>query len=71
MERRQVIDLPPVKAVVTEHRVVARRCACGTVTPAAAPAWVRAPVQYGPVLSGIAAYLWHGQFCPGTGPARQ
>jgi transposase len=61
-ERRQVIDLPPVKAVVTEHLLVSRRCACGTVTRAAAPAGVRAPVQYGPVLSGIGAYLWHGQF---------
>lgn len=62
MERRQVTDLPPVRPVVTEHRLVSRRCACGVVTRAAAPAGVSAPVRYGPVLSGIGAYLWHGQF---------
>jgi transposase len=62
MERRQVIDLPPVKAVITEHWLMTRRCACRTVTRAAAPAWANAPVQYGPVMSGIGTYLWHGQF---------
>lgn len=62
-ERRQVTDLPEViRAVVTEHRVISRRCACGTVTAGAAPAGVSAPVQYGPRLSAAAVYLWHGQF---------
>jgi transposase len=38
-ERRQVIDLPEdIRARVTEHQVIARRCCCGTVTPGAAPA---------------------------------
>ena len=61
--RRQVIDLPPdVRALVTEHRMVSRRCACGTVTAALAPAGVTAPVQYGPRVSAACAYLWHGQF---------
>jgi transposase len=62
-ERRQVIDLPEeIRALVTEHRLVSRRCGCGAVTVATAPAGVRAPVQYGPRLSAAAAYLWHGQF---------
>ena len=39
-----------------------RRCGCGTVTWADAPAGVTAPVQYGPRAAAIAAYLWHGQF---------
>jgi transposase len=62
-ERRQVIDLPEkIRALVTEHRIISRRCLCGTVTPGAAPAGVAAPVQYGPRVSAVAAYLWHGQF---------
>ena len=62
-ERRQVTDLPEViRALVTEHRIVSRRCACGTVTSGAAPQGVTAPVQYGPRLSAAAVYLWHGQF---------
>ena len=62
-ERRQVIDLPEeIRAEVTEHRIVSRRCGCGTVTSGAAPDAVSAPVQYGPRLSAAWAYLWHGQF---------
>ena len=61
-ERRQVIDLPPIRALTTEHRLISRHCSCGTVTAASAPAGVTAPVQYGPRLSAIGAYLWHGQF---------
>jgi transposase len=61
--RRQVTDLPEeIRALVTEHRLVSRRCSCGTATAGAAPAGVNAPVQYGPRLSAVAVYLWHGQF---------
>ena len=36
-ERRQVIDLPEIRALVTEHQIISRRCSCGTVTTARAP----------------------------------
>jgi transposase len=63
MERRQVTDIPPVKAVVTEHQMVELECGgCGTRTKADAPDGVTAPVQYGPRVSAIGVYLWHGQF---------
>src|SRR5260221_12600076 len=58
----QVTDVPRFGPVVTEHQMIARRCGCGTVTAAPAPAGVTAPVQYGPRLTAIGAYLWHGQF---------
>jgi transposase len=62
-ERRQVTDLPEdVRARVTEHRIISRRCACGRVTAGKAPAGVNAPVQYGPRIAAVAVYLWHGQF---------
>jgi transposase len=62
-ERRQVTDLPEnIRARVTEHRIVSRRCLCGTVTAGAAPAGASAPAQYGPRIAAVCAYLWHGQF---------
>jgi transposase len=61
-ERRQVTDIPPVKAVVTEHQLLTVRCGCGCETKAAAPDGVTAPVQYGPRIMGAGIYLWHGQF---------
>jgi transposase len=61
MERRQVTEIPEVKATVTEHQMVERECpCCGQRTDA--PAGVTAPVQYGPRASALATYLWHGQF---------
>jgi len=62
MERRQVFDLPPMTVRVTEHQLIARRCACGATTCATAPEGVRAPVQYGPRISAIILYLYVGQF---------
>jgi transposase len=62
VERRQVIDIPPVKAVTTEHQMLTVRCGCGCETKAQAPDGVNAPVQYGPRIMGAGLYLWHGQF---------
>lgn len=63
MERRQVTEIPPVKAEVTEHQMIELSCpCCGQRTKADAPHGVTAPVQYGPRASALAAYLWHGQF---------
>jgi transposase len=61
-ERRQVIDIPPVKAEVTEHQMLTVTCGCGCETRADAPDGVPAPVQYGPRIMGAGIYLWHGQF---------
>jgi len=61
-ERRQVTDIPPVKAVVTEHQMLTVKCGCGCETKAQAPDGVTAPVQYGPRIMSTGIYLWHGQF---------
>ena len=60
--RRQVTEIPPVKAEITEHQVIGRRCSCGTVTWGPPPEGVTAPVQYGPRAAALGVYLWHGQF---------
>src|SRR4051812_26871792 len=62
--RRQVFDIPTITVRVIEHRLIARRCACGTLTQAAGPAGVTAPVSYGPHAAAIAVYLVLGQHLP-------
>jgi len=62
VERRQVIDIPPVKTVTTEHQMLTVKCGCGCETKARAPDGVNAPVQYGHRIMGAGIYLWHGQF---------
>ena len=63
---RQVFDLPePRPLEVTEHLAHAKCCGhCGTVTRAAFPEGVSAPVQYGPRIAGVAVYLQHAHFLP-------
>jgi transposase len=62
VERRQVFDLEPVRAQVSEHQLIERECGCGHRTKAAAPAGAEAPVQYGPRIAAIIVYLYAGQF---------
>lgn len=62
--RRQVHDLPEVVPVVTEHRLHQRRCRCGVLTTAAAPAEASAPACYGPNITALAAYLLTYQHLP-------
>ena len=58
-EALQVVDIPGVRALVTEYLLISRRCGCGTVTRAHAPQGaVGAPVCYGPNLTA-AALLCH------------
>ena len=61
-ERRQVFDLQPVRAEVTEHQLIERGCACGHRTKAAVPPGAEGPVQYGPRIAAIIVYLYAGQF---------
>ncbi|WP_370947657.1 IS66 family transposase [Amycolatopsis sp. cg5] len=62
--RRQVHDLPEITPVVTEHRLHQRRCRCGVLTTAAAPAEASAPACYGPNVTALAAYLLTYQHIP-------
>jgi transposase len=65
VERRQVVDLPPKRLVIREHRAERKVCpACQQVTQAAFPQEVRAPVQYGPAFAAVAVYLVQQQLLP-------
>jgi transposase len=64
-ERRQVVDIPPVKVRVVEHQVATKCCpGCGAETSGVFPAGVAAPAQYGPSITTAAVYLNQGQLLP-------
>lgn len=63
-QRRQVVEVPPVRPVVIEHRAHTYRCDCGAETMAPFPGEARAPVSYGPRSRAIVAYLLGRQHIP-------
>jgi transposase len=64
-QRRQRIDLPEIKAQVTEYQALEVRCPnCQHVTRGTFPDEVRASIQFGPMVKGIALYLLYGQLLP-------
>lgn len=64
-ERRQVHDLPMQQIEVTEHRAQTKVCGrCGTKNKGEFPRGVKAPVQYGPRVRAVAAYLLGYQLLP-------
>lgn len=65
VSRRQVLDLPPLRFVTTEHQVETVVCpGCGAATTAEFPAGVSHPVQYGSQVKRLAVYLRSEQFIP-------
>lgn len=64
-ERRQVVDIPPVKVWVVEHQVESKCCPrCGVETTGQFPEGVRAPAQYGPGVATVGVYLNQEQLLP-------
>lgn len=64
-ERRQVVDLPPLRVRVVEHQAERKRCmGCRAETTAEFPEGVTAPVQYGPGVTTLAVYLNQEQLLP-------
>jgi transposase len=57
-ERRQAVELPPVKVQVTEHRAQIKVCGdCGAQTRGDFPEGMNSPVQYGPRIRASLIYL--------------
>jgi transposase len=64
-ERRQKVDLPEIKARVTEYQAQDVRCpSCQQVIRGTFPDEVRASIQFGPMVKGIALYVLYGQLLP-------
>jgi len=65
IERRQVVDVPPLGLVVCEHQAEHKLCPqCSHVTRASFPPTVRAPLQYGERIGAIAIYLVQQHLVP-------
>jgi transposase len=65
IETRQVIDIPmPVEPLVTEHRMIEKRCTCGHCSQLDFPKEVRSRVSYGPYIRAIVVYLSCNQCIP-------
>jgi transposase len=64
-ERRQVLELPPVRLHGREHQAAHVRCpGCGRVAVAGFPAEVPSRSQYGPRLRALVVYLVEQQLVP-------
>lgn len=63
-DRRQVIDIPPIIPVCTEHRICSITCRCGRVCKSSFPANINAPMQYGENIESLAAYFSARQYMP-------
>lgn len=65
VNKRQVLDLPPLRFVTVEYQVETVVCPeCGLATTADFPAGVTHPVQYGSQVKRLAVYLRTEQLVP-------
>jgi len=62
--KRQVIDIPTIKQVVTEHRVYRCKCTCGKMVESDFPVGVDSSVRYGENIETLIGYLSVRQYLP-------
>ena len=61
---RQIVDIPPIKAVCTEYRTYSGQCGCGCRTVADFPQGVDSPVSYGNNTEALIGYFHARQYLP-------
>jgi transposase len=64
IERRQLVDIPPIQAQVTEYRAFGIHCACGHHQVADFPQGVDNHIQYGPNIAALTVYHNIYQYIP-------
>lgn len=64
ISKRQVVDLPIVKPIYTQHECYQRTCSCGHVNRSNFPSQIKAPIQYGANVESLIAYLSVRQYMP-------
>jgi len=60
--RHQVVDIPPIKPIVTEHRIYSTTCQCGKTNTSQYPKEASAPISYGNSVEAAIGYLSVGQY---------
>ena len=63
-EKRQVVDIPPIIPICTEHQVIAKQCSCGKLCKGQFPLNVNSPIQYGPGVESLVSYFSVRQYLP-------
>lgn len=64
VERRQLVDIPPIVAETTEFQAYGIACHCGHHQVASFPAGVDNHIQYGPNIAALATYHNVYQYVP-------
>jgi transposase len=62
--KRQVIDIPEIKTLVTEHQVFKKVCTCGHENFGSYPSNANAPVSYGENIESLIGYFHTRQYIP-------
>lgn len=62
--KRQVIDIPIIKQIVTEHRVYRCKCTCGHIVESDFPVGVDSAVRYGKNIETLIGYFSVRQYLP-------
>lgn len=58
IEKKQEVELPPIRAQYIEHRNFQKQCSCcGEVVKSQLPAHLKAVIQYGPTVDATIGYL--------------
>src|SRR5574344_976362 len=58
----QIIDIPPIKPVITEHLLYGKRCKCGHMNKCEDSQKYTSRVSYGKMVKAVIAYLGHTQY---------
>lgn len=61
---RQIVDIPPIKALYTEYQIFSKKCKCGHITCSDFPLSVNTPVSYGENMEGLIGYFHARQYMP-------
>lgn len=60
--KRQVIDIPPISPITTEHQIYSVQCKCGLLNKGQYPKSARSSVCYGPNIEVLINYLSARQY---------
>ena len=63
-QSRQIIDIPPIKAIYREYQVFSKICNCGCQTEADFPKHVNTPISYGHTIESLIGYFHTRQYLP-------
>jgi transposase len=61
---RQIVDIPPIKAIFTEYQTYSKVCDCGCQSISDFPQGVNTPISYGENIEGLIGYFHSRQYLP-------